>query len=280
MPTENDKQKFARKACNDFCSRTTILVIPGGKLTTVGSAVLMQTARGVPFLITAKHLVEDADWKPLRMFVPALDLDAPDVGEEAILAPLPVGRDAGKPVDVAVVTLRHDLHARLRPLAAGIDAVASDDHTEPEDVVILAGFPTFLSFQAPADARKYLFSSMTHLTGVTGKDEHGRLMIEWTEAVPHEDAPAYPHLDVKPGETMQLGSPVGISGGAVWRVRGASSGVMWSPSSHAKLIGVPVAWNRKDTEYAESVAAWGPWLAEVAARLNTAELDQRSPLSI
>jgi len=45
---------------------------------------------------------------------------------------------------------------------------------------------------------------------------------------------------------------------------------MWSPSSRAKMIGVPGSWNWRDTEFAESVSAWGPWVLETAARLDAA----------
>ncbi len=171
-----------------------------------------------------------------------------------LLAP---GRTSEKPVDVAVVTLRTNLHSRLRPLAAGIEAIASNDETDADDVVILAGFPTFLSFPSASDARMHLFATITYITGVSGKDEYGRLKVQWNSAIPYEGGPRLPHLDVQPGKVMQLGSPGGISGGAVWRVRAPGAGKLWSPSSHAKLIGVPVAWDRRETEYAESVSAWG-----------------------
>jgi hypothetical protein len=81
----------------------------------------------VPFLLTASHLVEDAGWRPLRLFAPALDLDVADAGADALVAPLPPGRAPEKPIDVAIVTVRSDLHDTLRPLAAGVDAVAADD---------------------------------------------------------------------------------------------------------------------------------------------------------
>jgi len=269
MFTKNEIQAHARQACVDFCSRTTILLVPGGNLVTggSGSAVLLRTDSGKPFLLTAAHVVEEVGWKPLRLLVPTLDKNVPDAGMEAFLAPLAAGRPAEKPVDVAVVTFRADLHAELRPLAAGMEAIPNDDDTQLDDVVILAGLPSFLSFPSPVDARKYLFSTITHHTGVTGKDEDGRLKVEWSEAVPHQSAPKYPHLDVQPGKSMPLGSPAGISGGAVWRIRGAGPGKMWSPSSHANLIGVPVSWNQRDTEYAESVTAWGTWLKDLVRQL-------------
>jgi hypothetical protein len=266
MFTENEKQKFARQACTDFCSRTTILLAARGDLSDLGSAVLLRNDSGVPFLLTAKHVGEDGGWKPLRLLVPALDREILDAGTEKFVAPLPPGRVPEKPVDVAIVTLRADLHAELAPLAAGMEAIVPDDNIQADEAVIVAGFPTYLAFRSPEDARKYLFSTISHLTGVKGKDEHGRLMLEWTEAIPHEGAPPFPHVDVQPGKSMPLGSPLGISGGAVWRVRGAEKGEIWSPSSHAKLIGVPVSWNCRDTEYAESVNAWGTWVIGFARR--------------
>jgi len=267
MSYDAEKQEFARKACSEFCVRTAVLLVPRNDLSGVGSGILLRTDQGVPFLLTARHVVEDAEWRPLKLLVPGLGgVEVQDAGTEVQFAP---GRTQEKPVDVAIVTLRDDLHDRLRLLAAGIESIATDDAAEPDDVVILCGFPTYLSFRSPADVRKHLFATITHITGVTGKDEHGRLKVEWNNAIPHEGSPSFPHLDVQPGKLMQLGSPGGISGGAVWRVRGFRADALWAPSSDAKLIGVPVAWDRRETEYAESVNAWGPWVLETARFLDS-----------
>ena len=72
------------------------------------------------------------------------------------------------------------------------------------DVVILAGFPAFLSFRSPADARMQLFSTITHITGVTGKDDHGRLKVEWTEVIPHEGTPPAPEPVPEPSPPDEL----------------------------------------------------------------------------
>jgi hypothetical protein len=187
-------------------------------------------------------------------------------------APLPPGRKAKKPLDVAIVRLRPAFHDVLRPLAAGIEAVGAagdvDQYDRSRDVILLTGFPTFLGFQSSNDPRLLLVSIITHYTGITGTDEHGRLEVEWKDAIPHEGHPVYPHIDVQAGKTMQLFPPGGISGGGVWRIRGAPQEVVWSPSSHAKLIGVPVAsLESKATEFAESVAAWGGWLKQTSEYL-------------
>src|SRR6266478_5780726 len=159
MSYDAEKQEFARKACSEFCVRTAVLLVPRNDLSGVGSGILLRTDQGVPFLLTARHVVEDAGWRPLKLLVPGLGGDElADVGTDSRLAP---GRTAEKPVDVAVVTLRPHLHDRLRPLAAGIEAIATDDGAEPDDVVILCAFATFLSFRSPADVRQLLFSTIT-----------------------------------------------------------------------------------------------------------------------
>jgi hypothetical protein len=271
---ETDRQKQARQACDAFIARTTVLVSPRRDLKgCVGSAVLLRNARGVPFLVTASHLFRDdgwrqVGWRPLALFAPALEADGVaelrDVGADARFAP---GRVPEKPVDVALVTVRPEFHDRLRPLAAGMERIADDDAVRPEDVLLLAGFPMSLSYrQSPKTQR---FATLTYATGITGRDQHGRLEVYYDEAIPHEGIPTLPHLpDVLPGKVMSLGHPGGISGGGLWRVRGSEKGeALWSPSSHATLIGVPVAWNGRTTEYAESVAVWGRWLKDAADRL-------------
>lgn len=132
-------------------------------------------------------------------------------------------------------------------------------------MLFLAGFPSFLSFRESSTLRR--FGTITYSTGVTGRDEHGRLEVLWDEAIPTEDAPRFPHLALEPGKLTRLGHPRGISGGGVWRVRGSKKGdIIWSPSSHADLIGIPVAF-LAPTQYAESAVAWGTWLRDAAERL-------------
>lgn len=272
--TETDREKQARIACDEFIARTTVLLSPRRDLKRcTGSAVLLQNARGVPFLLTASHLFRDdewrsVEWQPLALFAPALEAEGfaelRDVGMERAFAP---GRVPEKPVDVALVTIRPVFRDRLRPLAASIERIADDDTIWPEDVLLLAGFPTFLSYRASPKTQR--FATLTYGTGVTGRDQHGRLEVYWDEAIPHDGIPTLPHLpDVQSGKVMSLGCPGGISGGGLWRVRGSEKGeAIWSPSSHATLIGVPVAWNSRTTEYAESVTAWGSWLKDAADRL-------------
>lgn len=267
--SESERQAQARKACLDFAARTTVLLAPHGKVTGLGSGVLLQTGGGVPFVVTARHVVEEVEggWEPLRMMVPGLGgKELFDVGAAVYLAP----NRKPKQLDVAVVALRPSVHEVLRPLCAGRAAVvvADNDDLEPSDVVFLAGFPSYLGFQNRQDPREYLAATLTYFTGVKGHDVHGRLEVEWGEAIPDKEAPVFPHLDVLPGVPMQLQAPFGVSGGGIWRVRGARGDALWSPSSHAKLIGVPSAWNQRNTQYAESVSAWGPWLTGVANDLD------------
>ncbi|MGO9828527.1 MAG: hypothetical protein ACLPJH_00175 [Myxococcaceae bacterium] len=267
MSVESELQQFARRAYKDFAAQVTVLLAPGNDpKNDIGTGILFRTVGGRPFLLSARHvLVREGGWKPLRMMVPGLgSTELFDVGEESFKGPYREGED----VDVAVVTLRDEFHARLFPLAATLDAVAEDDVTQPTDVVFLAGFPTYLAFPSATDSRKYLVSTLTYITGVKGRDRLGRLEVEWSAATPDPDTPPYPHLDVQPGVQMKLGSPNGISGGGLWRLGGVAAGALWAPATHAKLIGVAVAWNSIDIEYVESVRAWGAWLRDVARRID------------
>ena len=163
--------------------------------------------------------------------------------------------------------LRPEVEKRVSAYAASIDAIAETDETTSTDVVVMVGFPSYLRFPSALHRNLTWVSTITHFTGVTGRDRFGRLEVDWDEAIPHEGHPTYPHIDVQAGQVMKLQMPKGISGGGVWRIRGARSDAVWSPTSHAKLIGVPVAF-LKPTEFAESVLAWGPWLRELAATLD------------
>jgi len=175
--TEAELQQHYREANIDFAVRTTVFLAAANDLARALSGVLLQTMEGVPFLVTACHMAHDdewrpVEWRPLRMFVPALKRELRDVGDRVSFAPLAPGRSADKPVDVAVVRLRADLHDLLRPLAAPIEVVGDDDRIDPAaDVVLLTGFPSYLAFQSLTDPRLILLSTMTHFTGITGHDD-------------------------------------------------------------------------------------------------------------
>lgn len=265
-----EAETSARKACEALIRRTTVLLVadrkPQGE-PEWGSGVLFQNSRGVPFVLTARHLFCNDDWspkvwRPLSIGVPALKKELVDSGASVTFAP---GRTREKPIDVAIVAINADLHDQLRPLAVGIERVGRDDATDPSDVLLMCGFPGFLAY--PQGNLRQV-GTISYSTGVTGRDRWGRLEVYWDEAIPYEGSPTPPHLDLCPGKVSHLGHPGGISGGGVWRVRGAKKGdLIWSPSSHADLIGVPVSFDSRRTQYAESVDAWGPWLIETAERL-------------
>jgi len=120
--------------------------------------------------VTARHVIEDArGWQPLAVMAPGFGVgsfDQSDVGAEAYFAPHREEKD----LDVAVVTLRPALYERFRDIAAGIESIPEDDRIEESDVVSLAGFPTFLGFRPKTMPRTYLAATLTHLTGVKGRD--------------------------------------------------------------------------------------------------------------
>ena len=203
------------------------------------------------------------------MMVPGLlTKELSDVAVEVFSGP---PRPGEKPVDVAVVTLRERLHAILRPLATGLDSIAADDVVDTGDGILLAGFPCYLGNVALGPGhRAWMGRLLTYETEVTGKDEIGRLKLAWNTAVPLHDSRPLPHVHVTPGAKMELGDPQGASGGGIWRVRRKQEGeLIWSPTSHARLIGIQSAHTPKlETAYAESVVLWRSWLQEIVGRID------------
>lgn len=191
-----------------------------------------------------------------------------DAGLEAEFAPPRPASLGDRPVDVALVTLKPELHELLRPVAAGLESIAADDSIGETDVTYLVGFPSFLAFADNRAPRVHQMSMITYATGVKDHDKHGRLEIDWRDAIAGRQTREYPHLTITAGELMELGHPSGVSGGGVWRFKGAGKGELWSPTSDAKLIGIPVAYNERFTEYAETVLHWGSWVRAVAERLD------------
>lgn len=278
-------QRLAEKARNEFAAQTCVCVIaaddPGGH---VGSGVILKTAQGTPFLLTARHLLEDElppdGWRPMRVLAPGVSADGGELLDAGCTAHFfPGVHDDGSPVDVAVVTLRKELHGVLAPIAASVQVVEPADDVLPTDVVFVVGMPNYFAFKDPDAANRYMLSSITYVTGVTGRDKKGRLEIEWGEATVGLENKQFPQLasrpelaELSPGATIRLRHPRGISGGAVWRLRGADRGELWAPSSHARLIGVPVSYDGRRTEYAESAVRWADWLREVANGIDSGSL--------
>ena len=111
--------------------------------------------------------------------------------------------------------------------------------------------------------------TLTYETELTGKGEKGRLELAWDTAVPLHDSKPLPHVRVTAGVEMELDAPFGVSGGGIWRVRRNQKGEIWSPTSHAKLIGVQGTHEPSlKRVYAESVVLWGRWLQEIVGRFD------------
>lgn len=273
-------QQLAERAKNEFAKQTCVCIVAANDLNGhVGSGVLLKTAQGTPFLLTARHLLEDDlqqphGWRPLLVVAPGVSgQEIPDAGASAHF--FPGTHDDGRPVDVAIVTLRSELHELFAPIAASIEVVEPSDNVAPTDLVFLVGMPNYFAFENPEVSKQYMISTITYVTGITGHDKKGRLEVEWSTAEvavenkPFPLLPDRPELnEISPGKTVRLRGPQGISGGGVWKLRGAAPGELWAPSTHARLIGVPVAYDERKTEYAESAVRWASWVHSVANRID------------
>jgi hypothetical protein len=267
MSAEDTKQEFARQSCFAFLRRVTVLVFPHGSPSDSGTGILLRATDGTPCLLTARHLVEDV--QNLRIAINGESIGTiENAGEQVFLGPeRPESfvRQNEHSVDVALVTLRKHASDQVATIV-GDTAIAETSEVQPDDVVVISGFPTYLSqAKRGPGAVQIEAGSIAYVTGVLGRDDHGRLKVEWSDATMISGGTAPPHIQRPHGEIFKLGHPSGISGGGVWRVRGPSSkSELWSPGRHCQLIGIAVAVSvREAIEFAEPVELWRDWLQNV-----------------
>jgi hypothetical protein len=266
----SDHQKSARQAYSALIARVSVFVLAEGPRpdAETGSGLLLSTRKGVPFLLSARHVFEHVrDPAGMTIANPSVVLESPC--ERIFLAPLRKGArdDLHQHVDVAVVALRADARAKLAGIAGA--TIAADSEEAEGDVVVLAGFPSFLSTAAIVGRRiDYHLASIAYITGIQGRDGFERLCVEWHEARNIWENPEIPHYKVPRGQTFELGHPRGISGGGLWRVRGPrDKTALWAPSSHCQLVGIPVAALGR-TSLVEPVELWRAWLDDVEHEIN------------
>lgn len=277
MDAEEAKQDHARTAIGEFVQRPAVFLVPGASTdapTAVASGVALLTPGDIVTVLTAWHVAKDAQNTPHRLGYRGCDPGLNDVVRGIIPGPArerrPEVTGCEEGVDVALVLVSDDAQRVLRSMAITIENIASDDDVDDnKDVVVLSGYPFYLSGALDSSPKSRGYSHIHHITGVRHRDDCGRLHLSWDDAVvrPGDEVP--PHVDVKPGEVFRLGHPGGISGGAVWRFRGAKKEQpIWAPSSDGQIIGVPMAWDKVSTEIAESCCLWRDWLLESVAKVD------------
>lgn len=268
---EEVKQRHARAAISEFVQRAAVYLVPGTDTdapSEVGSGIAVLTPQGNVTVLTAWHIAKDMESTPHRLGYQATDRGVNDVVRGVIRAPrrstIAGTASCEEDVDVALVLLSNEAQGVLASLAISTDNIATDDVVDPErDVVVLSGYPFYLSGNPPNEPKSRFFSHIHYTTGVHGRDGCGRLLVAWDEAVVEPGDALPPQVRITPGEIFKLGHPGGISGGAVWRFRGSKKGeLLWSATTDGQVIGVPVSWDKTNTEFAESCCLWREWLVE------------------
>jgi hypothetical protein len=280
--TLSDGQAWAREAYTSFIHRTTALLFPLGErsLDQAGTGLILATTHGTPFLLTARHLVEKSrDCAVAAVMAPVLGhLPLKNVGEATFLGP----RRRGSPdsehehIDVAAIALTR----AAREMLAGAPgaSIATDSTGDETSLIAVAGFPSGYTKVDVVHAQRTIYVGVTpllYVTGINGRDQYGRLEVEWDKGTSIWGLPDDLRFDVSPDRTFPLCTPHGVSGGGVWRIRGPrrkTEGV-WAPSTHCELIGVASAVLGK-VELAEPVELWTDWLNQVER-----EIDCRSGLA-
>jgi hypothetical protein len=238
--------------------------------------MLLATGNKTPFILTARHLLEEVESPS------ALAVAGPSVGptslsgicERVFLGPIRKDHhdEVHAYIDVAIASLNRRGRERLAAPAGFM--VAESSATKENDILIIAGFPSFLSRATLHEEQKVIdmdVASISYITSIEGIDEFHRLKVEWHEARAIWDMPEMPHFKVEYGTTFELGAPYGISGGGVWRIRGPNYPVegIWAPTTHCQLIGVASA-KLERVEFAEPVELWVDWLRSVEQEIDSA----------
>jgi hypothetical protein len=274
--TFSDTQRSAREAYTSLISRVSVMVFPRGlEDGTAGSGLLLITPSGTPFLLTARHLFEHMEDAP-ELALANESLAYSGAGGRVFLGPARPGpacpRDDGAFVDVAAVSLAPAIHAPLSGLAGA--TIAEESGAGEDDVVVIEGFPSFLTkgTRPRPDSVRFDVARIVYITGIEGRDACGRLRVLWHQAETLWDVPKIPHYPVPEREVFDLDGPFGISGGGVWRVRGAADKhEIWVPTKHCQLIGVPSGYLGR-TEFAEPVELWRDWLRDAYGAIDAAAL--------
>ena len=267
---ESESQRSARDAYMALIGRVLVFLLPKGPSPDArpGSAIILSTSKGVPFLLSARHMFEDrGDCSAMSIGNGHVALG--DVCDRVFLGPSREGPSDydHQHVDVAAVALRPEARAKLADIVGTTVATSSDP--ADNDWVVVSGFPSFLTrTQVGATQIDYHVASISYVTSVQGRDDFGRLRVDWDKAKNVWASPDIPHFKVPDG-VFELGRPHGISGGGLWQVRSPrETADVWSPSSHCQLIGVPVAVQGK-VEYAEPVELWRSWLNEIEQEIDS-----------
>ena len=169
-------------------------------------------------------------------------------------------------IDVAAIRLSTGISDVLPATWCDAEQLADATTVEPTDVVLLCGYPVFLAVRMPGQMA-FGVNGIGYVTGVNGEDQYGRLRVTWGEAVADADSPSHPTLHFDASKPVKLGSPAGISGGGLWRFRGTTKkDELWAPASHGRLLGIPCAWDKNQTQFVEPVSHWSAWFRDLLGR--------------
>lgn len=261
-----DTQSFAKAAYTETISRVTYLVLPTGLHANASPAtgLVLRTPAGAPFLLTARHVFEeDPSCNDLVLAGNGRPIER--AGVKCLLGPkrLQATSESNQFVDVAAVVLTPAAHKTLG-FGKGCSVATETSVDEERDVLVLAGYPMFVTDYRLNDSElEGRISRFLYTTGIEGVDGNGRFRVYWRDAVAGPDAPALPQFSFPTNDVFTLGHPRGISGGGLWRIRGALEvSELWSPSTHCELIGLASAF-REPHELCEPTTLWSEWLEQV-----------------
>ena len=197
-----------RDAWHDHVARALVCIVPGSVDAAPGyisSGVTVQTPMGTPFIVTARHVLENERNLRIGSRVFADFLQDPVV--KIFLAPdRPGGSGDHTTIDVAVAAINGEGRDCLVPLAVPPVSISVDAAEASGDEVAIAGFVASLARWEDVE-RTFRTGIMVYSTTQDGCDEQGRLKVAWEDGTPWAaHVPPDMVKKLKVGEPTDLGA--------------------------------------------------------------------------
>lgn len=252
-----------------FLHEVTVVVQQGSPNSHPASGILMRRSDGKPFVLTARHLVENDGG--IRLGIPKTRQVVRDAARQVQRFPNVPTRPADRYVDIAVLALSTTAESLVNGMGASIGQIEGTWHAD--DYCILTGYARGLTDVSkrnlPGSTGTSIDLDLRNLyvpCEVNGHDDLGRLKVAW-QSGPIAGTLMNNQMEPFRAEVRDMTSPLGISGAGLWKASSADNAAIWSPRTHLHLLGICSSWNQRDTEFVEVASEWLQWLHETTASL-------------
>jgi hypothetical protein len=242
---ETERENYAQDAINNFVQYSCVFLIPGQPhqiATEVGSGIIIQTEKKHIAVLTAKHIAKKTKSEEYRLGYFKCSHPISDFVYGIMLFP--------DNIDVGIIIVKPSHTQQILHLTVDHRVVSVVDHTLiSQDILILNGFPSdSSSYNQNTNKQGFMVLSYECVPENISSDEKGRYQLDWKDAIASKD-----------GQTFNLPSPEGMSGGPLWHFQKPNRTSFWYPQKIGKIIGIQSAWDCKHKTIIEPANKWSNW---------------------